>query len=147
MSLKTDLKTQQIEAMRAKDKVRLGTIRMLLAAVKQIEIDERIELSDAQITDVIIKSVKQRKDSISQFEKANRKDLIDIEKNELTILEAFLPKPFSPEDVDKHILNALESTGAASMKDMAKVMAILGAALKGRADMAEVSTLVKAKLG
>ena len=147
MSLKADLKAQQIDAMRAKDKIRLGTIRMLLAAVKQIEIDERIELSDEQVTDVIIKSVKQRKDSISQFEKANRTDLVDIEKNELTILETFLPKPFSSDDVDKHILSAIESTSAANMKDMASVMAILGKDLKGRADMAKVSALVRAKLG
>ena len=146
MSLKVRLKEQQILAMRAKDKVRLGTIRMLLAAIKQIEIDERIELDNDAVTAVVIKSVKQRKDSITQFEKADRADLVDIEKTELAILQEFLPQPLTSEEVKALIEQAIASTGASGMQDMGKVMGVLKKDISGRADMGEVSGLVRAGL-
>lgn len=146
MSLKTRLQEEQKLAMRAKDKVRLGTIRSLIAAVKQIEIDDRIELDDAAVTAVVVKSVKQRKDSISQFEKADRHDLADIEKSELTILEEFLPKALTSEEVDAQIKQAIASVDAKGMQDMGKVMGILQKDMQGQADMAQVSVLVRASL-
>ncbi|MCP5078536.1 MAG: GatB/YqeY domain-containing protein [Psychromonas sp.] len=146
MSLKVRLKEQQILAMRAKDKVRLGTIRMLLAAIKQIEIDERIELDNDAVTAVVIKSVKQRKDSISQFEKADRADLADVEKTELAILQEFLPQPLTSAEVKALIEQAIASTGASGMQDMGKVMGVLKKDISGRADMGEVSGLVRAGL-
>ncbi|MEI6896234.1 MAG: GatB/YqeY domain-containing protein [Psychromonas sp.] len=146
MSLKVRLKEQQILAMRAKDKIRLGTIRMLLAAIKQIEIDERIELDNDAVTAVVVKSVKQRKDSITQFEKADRTDLVDIEKAELAILQEFLPQPLTSEEVKALIEQAIASTGASGMQDMGKVMGMLKKDISGRADMGEVSTLVRAGL-
>ncbi len=146
MSLKAKLQEEQKSAMRAKDKVRLGTIRMLRAAVKQIEIDDKVELNDDQVTAVVIKSVKQRKDSISQFEKANRHDLAEIEKAELAILQEFLPQALSADEVQTFIEQALASSGATGMQDMGKVMAVLKNNIQGRADMAEVSKLVRASL-
>jgi len=146
MSLKTRLKEQQILAMRAKDKSRLGTIRMLLAAIKQIEIDDRVELNDDQVTAVVVKSVKQRKDSITQFEKANRTDLADIEKAELAILQEFLPQPLTSDEVKTLIEQAIAASGANGMQDMGKVMGLLKKDIQGRADMGEVSALVRASL-
>ncbi|WP_435236550.1 GatB/YqeY domain-containing protein [Psychromonas sp. PT13] len=146
MSLKARLKEQQILAMRAKDKSRLGTIRMLLAAIKQIEIDDRVELNDDQVTAVVIKAVKQRKDSISQFEKANRIDLADTEKAELAILQEFLPQPLTSDEVKTLIEQAVSTSGASSMQDMGKVMGLLKKDIQGRADMGEVSALVRAAL-
>lgn len=146
MSLKIKLKEQQIAAMRAKDKLRLGTLRMLMAAIKQIEIDERIELDDDAVTAVIIKSVKQRKDSISQFEKAERFDLVGIEKDELSILQEFLPQPLSSEQVNALIEQAIAAAKATSMQDMGKVMGMLKKDIQGRADMGEVSGLVRSIL-
>lgn len=146
MSLKARLKEEQITAMRAKDKVRLGTIRMLLAAVKQIEIDDKIELNDDGVMAVIIKSVKQRKDSIAQFEKANRTDLADIEKIELAILQEFLPQPLTSTEVKALIEQAVASSGAKGMQEMGKVMGLLTNDIQGRADMGEVSKLVRAAL-
>lgn len=146
MSLKARLKEQQILAMRAKDKVRLGTIRMLIAAIRQIEIDNKVELVDDEVTAVIIKSVKQRKDSIAQFEKANRIDLADIEKAELEILQEFLPQALTPDEVKTLIEQAITSSGASGMQDMGKVMGLLKKDIQGRADMGEVSALVRAGL-
>jgi len=146
MSLKERLKEEQKLAMRAKDKVRLGTIRMLLSAVKQIEIDDKVELDDDAVTAVIVKSVKQRKDSISQFEKADRADLADIEKTELAILEEFLPQALTSEEIDAHIKQAIASSGAQGMQDMGKVMGLLQKDIQGRADMGQVSALVRANL-
>lgn len=146
MSLKARLKEQQILAMRAKNKIRLGTIRMLLAAIKQIEIDNRVELNDDEVTAVVIKSVKQRKDSISQFEKANRIDLADIEKAELAILQEFLPQALTSDEVKTLIEQAIASLEASGMQDMGKVMGVLKKDIQGRADMAEVSALVRASL-
>ena len=146
MSLKARLKEQQILAMRAKDKVRLGTIRMLLAAIKQIEIDNRVELNDDKVTAVVIKSVKQRKDSIAQFEKANRVDLAEVEKTELAILQEFLPQPLTSDEVKTLVEQAIASSGANGMQDMGKVMGLLKKDIQGRADMGEVSALVRAAL-
>ncbi|MEH6453254.1 MAG: GatB/YqeY domain-containing protein [Psychromonas sp.] len=146
MSLKARLKEEQILAMRAKNKIRLGTIRMLSAAIKQIEIDTRVELNDDEVTAVVIKSVKHRKDSISQFEKANRIDLADIEKAELAILQEFLPQALTSDEVKTLIEQALASSGASGMQDMGKVMGVLKKDIQGRADMAEVSALVRASL-
>jgi len=146
MSLKARLKEQQILAMRAKDKARLGTIRMLLAAIKQIEIDNKVELNDDEVTAVVIKSVKQRKDSISQFEKAGRSDLAEVEKTELAILQEFLPQPLTADEVQTLIAQAVASSGAQSMQDMGKVMGLLKKDIQGRADMGEVSALVRAAL-
>ena len=146
MSLKVRLKEQMILAMRAKDKIRLGTIRMLLAAIKQIEIDERIELDNDAVTAVVIKSVKQRKDSISQFEKADRADLVDIEKAELAILQEFLPQPLTSDEVKALIEQAIASTGASGMQDMGKVMGPVMGVLKGKADGKLISEVVKEEL-
>ncbi|MFT5559335.1 MAG: hypothetical protein ACJAYB_002284 [Psychromonas sp.] len=146
MSLKAKLKEQQILAMRAKDKVRLGTIRMLLAAIKQIEIDNKVELIDDEVMAVVIKSVKQRKDSIAQFEKANRIDLADIEKAELEILQEFLPQALTSDEVQTLIKQAIAASGASGMQDMGKVMGLLKKDIQGRADMGEVSALVRASL-
>lgn len=146
MSLKARLKEQQILAMRAKDKIRLGTIRMLIAAIRQIEIDNKVELVDDEVTAVVIKSVKQRKDSIAQFEKANRTDLADIEKAELEILQEFLPQALTSDEVKTLIEQAIASSGASGMQDMGKVMGLLKKDIQGRADMGEVSALVRAGL-
>ena len=146
MSLKTRLQEEQKLAMRAKDKVRLLTIRSLIAAVKQIELDDQVELDNDAVTAVLVKSVKQRKDSISQFEKADRYDLVDIEKTELAILEEFLPQALTSEEVETLIKQAIASSGAQGMQDMGKVMGLLQKDIQGRADMAQVSSLVRANL-
>jgi uncharacterized protein YqeY len=146
MSLKTRLQEEQKLAMRAKDKVRLLTIRSLIAAVKQIELDDQVELDNDAVTAVLVKSVKQRKDSISQFEKADRHDLVDIEKTELAILEEFLPQALTSEEVETLIKQAIASSGAQGMQDMGKVMGLLQKDIQGRADMAQVSSLVRANL-
>ncbi|TEW52309.1 GatB/YqeY domain-containing protein [Psychromonas algicola] len=146
MALKARLKEELKLAMRAKDKFRLKTIRSLLAAVNQIEIDDKVELNNDAVTAVVVKSVKQRKDSISQFEKAERNDLADIEKTELAILEEFLPQALTSEEVEAHIKQAIASVDAKGMQDMGKVMGVLQKDIQGQADMAEVSKLVRANL-
>lgn len=147
MTLLETLKEAQKDAMRAKDKLRLGTIRMTLAAVKQREIDERIELTDGDVLAIITKMVKQRKDAAQQFTDANRKDLADTEYAEIVILESFLPQPLSADEINDLISEAMAATGAAGMQDMGKVMGVLKPQLQGRADMGKVSGLIKAKLG
>jgi len=146
MSIKTRLQEEQKLAMRAKDKVRLKTIRSLIAAVKQIELDDKVELDNDAVTAVVVKSVKQRKDSISQFEKAERTDLVAIEKMELAILEEFLPQALTSEEVEAHIKQAIAAVDAQGMQDMGKVMGILQKEIQGRADMGSVSGLVRAHL-
>ncbi|MCE2595988.1 GatB/YqeY domain-containing protein [Motilimonas cestriensis] len=146
MTLKEKLQDQQKAAMRAKDKVRLGAIRMLMAEIKQREVDNRIELSDDDIIAVITKMVKQRKDSIAQFEAADRQDLVDKESEELNVLQEFLPQPLTEEEVNSIIAAALESTGAQGMQDMGKVMAAIKSQIQGRADMGQVSGKIKASL-
>jgi uncharacterized protein YqeY len=133
-------------AMRAKETARLSTIRLLLAAIKQREVDERIELDDAQVLSVIEKMLKQRRESIAQYEKAARKDLADVEKAEIEVLSAYMPAQMSEADIQKEIQSTISETGASSAKDMGKVMAALKGKLAGKADMSKVSALVKAKL-
>jgi uncharacterized protein YqeY len=133
-------------AMRAKDAARLSTIRLLLAAIKQREVDERIELDDAAVLGVIEKMIKQRRDSISQFEKGGRADLADAEKAEVQLLQGYLPAQMSDADIQREIDAAISSSGASGAKDMGKVMGALKAKLAGKADMGKVSALVKARL-
>jgi uncharacterized protein len=133
-------------AMRAKDAARLSTIRLLLAAIKQREVDERIALDDAAVLAVIDKMVKQRRESIAQFEKASRNDLADAEKAEIQVLSGYLPAQLSEAEVEKLVQSTISETGAAGPKDMGKVMAALKPKLAGKADMGKVSALVKAKL-
>ena len=133
-------------AMRAKDAARLSSIRLLLAAIKQREIDERIELDDAAVLGVIDKMIKQRRESIAQFEKAARTDLVNAEKAEVQLLSGYLPAQMSDADLAQAVAAAITESGASGVKDMGKVMTALKSRLAGRADMAKVSALVKAKL-
>jgi uncharacterized protein YqeY len=133
-------------AMRARDAARLSTIRLLLAAIKQREVDERIELDDAAVLGVIEKMIKQRRESIAQFEKASRTDLADAEKAEIKVLSAYQPAQMGDAEVEKLVDSVISETGAASAKDMGKVMAALKPRLAGKADMGKVSSLVKTKL-
>jgi uncharacterized protein YqeY len=132
--------------MRAKDSARLGAIRLLQAAIKQKEVDDRIELNDDQIFSVIQKMLKQRKDSIEAYQKASRQDLIDQEQLEIEVLSKYMPEPLSEEEINQYIEEAIATTGASDMKDMGKVVGILKSKVAGRADMAEVSKLVRQKL-
>jgi len=134
-------------AMRAKDPARLSAVRLLLAAMKQKEVDERIELSDADVLGIIDKMVKQRRESIAQYEKAARADLVAVEKFEIEVLSAYLPQQMGDAEVAQAIAAAVAESGANGVKDMGKVMALLKPRLAGRADMGKVSGLVKAKLG
>jgi uncharacterized protein YqeY len=133
-------------AMRAKDAPRLSAVRLILAAIKQKEVDERIELADADVVAIVEKMIKQRRESIAQFEKAARTDLVEVEKFELGVLSAYLPKQVSDAEVAQEIAKALAESGASSAKDMGKVMALLKPRLAGRADMGKVSALVKNRL-
>jgi uncharacterized protein YqeY len=146
MSLKDRINDDMKAAMRARETERLGTIRLLLAAIKQREVDERIVLDDAAITAVIDKMIKQRKDSISQFEAAGRTDLVEKESAELTILSAYMPEQLSDAEIATEVQAAVAQTGAAGPQDMGKVMGVLKPKLAGRADMTAVSGLVKAAL-
>lgn len=141
--LKAKIQDDMKSAMRAKETMRLGTIRMLIAAIKQREIDERITLDDAAVLKVIQKQIKQRRDALTQFRDAGRDDLADIEQNELTVLEDYLPAQLDEATIKTHVEKAIADTGAASMKDMGKVMGVLKPALEGQADMGLVSKLVK----
>ena len=147
MSLKERIQQDVKDAMRARDKSRLATIRLVTAAIKQREVDERIELDDAQVLAVLDKMVKQRRESISQFEKAGRDDLIAQEAGELEIIQSYLPEQLSEAEIQTLIDAAMESTGAASIKDMGKVMGQLKPKLQGRADIGAVSAMIKARLG
>ena len=146
MSLKAQITEDMKSAMRAKEAARLGTIRLLTAAIKQKEVDERIEVSDEQVLAIIEKMIKQRKDSITQFEAGGRQDLADIEKAELAILVTYMPAAMSDADVQAEVAAAVAASGAAGPQDMGKVMAVLKPKLAGRADMTAVSALVKAAL-
>jgi uncharacterized protein YqeY len=146
MSLKDQITDDMKTAMRARETDRLGTIRLLLAAIKQREVDERVTLHDAAITAVIDKMIKQRKDSISQFQTAGRDDLVAKEQAELGVLAAYMPEQMSSEAINAEIQAAVAATGAAGPQDMGKVMAVLKPKLAGRADMTAVSGLVKAAL-
>jgi uncharacterized protein YqeY len=133
-------------AMKAQDKSALKAIRMILGAIKQKEIDDRIELNDSQVLTVIQKMVKQRKDSISQFSDAGRTDLVEVEESELVIINNYMPEQLSDDEVDAAVTKAIADSGADSMKDMGKLMGILKVQLDGKADMGAVSQLIKAKL-
>ena len=146
MSLKDQITEDMKSAMRAKETVRLGTIRLLLAAIKQREVDDRIVLDDAAIIATIEKMMKQRKDSISQFEKAARDDLVAVEAAEMVILQTYLPAQMSDAEVQAAVAAAVASTGATGPQDMGKVIGALKGQLAGKADMGKVSGLVKAAL-
>jgi hypothetical protein len=146
MSLKEQITDDMKAAMRAKEAVKLGTIRLLLAEIKRKEVDERIDVSDAQTLAIVEKMIKQRKDSISQFEAGNRADLADIEKAELLVLAAYMPAGLSDDEVAAAVAAAVAESGAAGPQDMGKVMAIVKPKLAGRADMTVVSALVKKAL-
>jgi uncharacterized protein YqeY len=146
MSLKDQISDDMKTAMRAKETERLGTIRLLLAAIKQREVDDRVTLDDAGITAVIDKMIKQRKDSISQFEAAGRTDLADKEKAELAVLSAYMPEQLSADAIAAEVQAAVAATGAAGPQDMGKVMGVLKPKLAGKADMTAVSAQVKAAL-
>lgn len=146
MNLTQQIRENMKAAMRAKDSARLGAIRLLLAAIKQREIDERIELSDADVVAVINKMIKQRRDSITQFEAAARQELADIEKFEISILQIYIPQPMTEAEVEVAVNDVIASSGVQSAQEMGKVIAVLRTKLAGRADMSKVSALVKARL-
>lgn len=146
MSLKQKITDDMKAAMRAKDAVRLGTIRLLLAAIKQREVDERIELSDADIVAVIDKMIKQRRDSIEQFEAAGRQELADTEKSEISVLRDYMPQQMTEAEVEQAVIDAVAASGVQKSQEMGKVIALLKPKLAGRADMGKVSALVKARL-
>tara|TARA_B100000767_G_scaffold254684_1_gene260269 strand:- start:2868 stop:3320 length:453 start_codon:yes stop_codon:yes gene_type:complete len=135
------------DAMRAKDKPKLGTIRLILADIKRIEVDERIDIDDQRILTVMDKMLKQRRDSIEQYRAANRDDLALIEEQEMIVIQSFLPTPLSDEEITELINTAISDTGATSIKDMGKIMAQLKPTLQGRADIGAVSGKIKAALG
>ena len=146
MSLKTLISDDMKAAMRAKDAPRLGAIRLLLAAVKQKEVDERVQLTDTDVISIIEKMIKQRRDSITQYEAGSRKDLADAERFEITVLETYMPQALSEAEVAAAIAEAMQASGAKAISDMGKVMAVLKLKLAGRADMGKVSALVKTRL-
>ncbi len=147
MPLKGQITEDMKSAMKAGDKDRLKVVRLMLAAIKQIEIDQRIELDDAGVLTVLEKMVKQRRDSIEQFQKGNRNDLADIEIAEIAVLETYLPEPMSEADLDVIIDEAISASGAESIRDMGKVMGQIKSIAAGRADMGAVGAKVKARLG
>jgi uncharacterized protein YqeY len=147
VSLKERITDDMKAAMRAGEKERLGVIRMITAAIKQREVDERISLDDAQVLSVLEKMIKQRKESLVQFEAGNRPDLVAKESAEITLLQGYMPSQLSGAEIDSLIADAIAATGAASIKEMGKVMGIIKAKAQGRADMAAVGAKIKAKLG
>ncbi len=146
MSLRQQVTEDMKTAMRARDTARLGAIRLLLAAMKQREVDERIELSDTDVVTIIDKMIKQRRDSIFQFEAAKRQELADAEKFEISVLQTYMPEPMTEAEVAAAVAEAITSSGAKLPQEMGKVIALLKPKLAGRADMGKVSALVKARL-
>jgi hypothetical protein len=146
MTLKVQITEDMKTAMRAKDSVRLGAIRLLLSAIKQREVDERIELSDIDVITVIEKMLKQRRDSITAYESANRPDLADVEKFEVTVLQTYLPQQLTEDEVKAILEQVVLDTGAAGVKDMGKIMAAIKPLVAGRADMGKISGLIKTRL-
>jgi uncharacterized protein len=146
VTLKARITEDMKTAMRAKDTARLSTIRLLLAAIKQREVDERRDMADADVASIIDKMVKQRRDSITQFEAGKRQDLADLERAEVTVLQAYMPQQLTESEIDAAIAAAVTATGASGPAGMGKVMAELKGKLAGRADMTAVSAKVKAKL-
>jgi len=147
MALKEKITNDMKAALRAGDKPRLGVIRLIMAAIKQREVDERIQLDDTQVLAVLDKMLKQRRESIVQYEKGQRADLVAQEQAEITVIQNYLPAQLSESELDGLIVNAINSSGANSMKDMGKVMGLLKPQVQGRADMGMVSARIKAKLG
>jgi len=147
VTLKERITEDMKAAMRASDKERLSTIRMVQAAIKQREVDERITLDDAQVVSVLEKMVKQRKESVTQFEQGGRHDLADREKAEIALLQTYLPAQLSAAEIDAIVRDAIAATGATSVKDMGKVMGVVKSQAAGRADMGVVSARIKAALG
>jgi uncharacterized protein YqeY len=145
-SLKTRISDAMKDAMRAKDKARLSAIRLILAELKKVEVDERIELEDDRIFGILDKMLKQRRDSIKQYEAGNRQDLADVEQAEIDVIQEFLPVALTEEEISSIVESAISETGASSMKDMGAVMNIVRPQVMGRADMGQVSGLVKSKL-
>ncbi|WP_428353079.1 GatB/YqeY domain-containing protein [Methyloprofundus sp.] len=145
-TMQVRLKDEMKQAMRDREKVRLGTIRLMLAAIKQKEVDERIVLDDEQIIVVLDKMLKQRRESIRQYRDAGREELVEVEEAEVLIIQDFLPQAWSEEEISDMVTAAIAESAASSIKDMGKVMAILKPAMQGRADMAVVSTKIKAML-
>ena len=146
MTLRDKLNEDIKSAMKAREQEKLAALRLMLASVKQREVDERITLDDAAVVSVVEKMIKQRKDSIAQYEKAQRQDLADKEKYEISVIEAYLPQQLSQGEIDSIVADAIAESGAKSAADMGKVMGVLKPKLAGRADMGKVSALVKAKL-
>jgi uncharacterized protein len=146
MSLKERITDDMKAAMRSGEKERLGLIRMITAAIKQREVDERIMLDDSQVLSVLEKMIKQRKESLVQFQAGHRQDLVDKEAAEITLLQSYLPSQLSDAEIDALIAEAIQATGAASIKDMGKVMGLIKGKAQGRADMAAVGAKIKARL-
>jgi uncharacterized protein YqeY len=146
MPLRDQLTEDMKSAMKARESERLAALRLFLSAVKQREVDERVTLDDAGVVSVVEKMIKQRKDSIAQYEKAQRQDLADKEKYEISVLEGYLPKQMSAQEIEAAVAEALAQSGAKSPADMGKVMGVLKPKLAGRADMGKVSAMVKSKL-
>jgi uncharacterized protein YqeY len=147
MSLKERITEDMKAAMRSGEKERLGVIRMITSAIKQREVDERIVLDDSQVLSVLEKMIKQRKESLVQFQAGNRQDLVEKEAAEITLLQGYLPSQLSDAEIDALISDAVSATGAATIKDMGKVMAVIKGKAQGRTDMAAVGAKIKAKLG
>ena len=147
MSLKGAIQEDMKTAMKAGEKDRLKVVRLILSAIKQQEVDQRVELDDAAVLSIINKMVKQRRDSISQFRSGNRNDLADAEESEIEVLETYLPEQLSDAEIESIVEDAISTTGATSMRDMGKVMGIVKQKAEGRADLGAVSGKVKARLG
>jgi uncharacterized protein YqeY len=147
MSLKERITDDMKAAMRSGEKQRLGLIRMITSAIKQREVDERIALDDNQVFSVLEKMIKQRKESLVQFQAGNRQDLVEKEAAEITLLQGYLPSPLNDAEIDALINEAVSATGASSIKDMGKVMTIIKSKSQGRADLGKVGAKIKAKLG
>jgi uncharacterized protein YqeY len=147
MTLKERITEDMKAAMRSGEKERLGVIRLITSAIKQREVDERIVLDDTQVLSVLEKMIKQRKESVVQFQAGNRQDLVDKENSEITLLQGYMPAQLSDAELDALIGEAVASTGASSIKDMGKVMAIIKSKAQGRADLGQVGAKIKAKLG
>jgi uncharacterized protein len=147
MSLKAQITEDMKSAMKAGEKERLRVVRLILAAIKQVEVDQRIEMDDPAVLTVLDKMVKQRRDSVTQFQNGNRNDLADIELAEIAILETYLPEQMNAAELDELVIAAIAATGAASVRDMGKVMAEIKTKAAGRADMGAAGAKVKARLG
>ncbi|MCA0402844.1 MAG: GatB/YqeY domain-containing protein [Proteobacteria bacterium] len=146
MTIKEQINSDLKDAMRARDKQKLNTLRLVTAAIKQIEVDERIEVDEARMLLILDKLAKQRKESIAQFSAANRQDLVEQEQFELDLIGQYLPTPLTEAEIENLVAQALAESGASQMSDMAKVMTILKPQVQGRADMGKISALIKAKL-